>query len=256
MHKNNSLHRKISRRQFNRRLLQVAAGSLLALYLPGFSAFAQSTAPSSGTRLKIGIIGSGRIGGAIGKRWAEAGHEILFSSRNPDELADLVAEAGPNTRAGYPQDAASFGDVILIAVPYGALPQVGTDHGVLMAGKIVIDCANPRADRDGPMADVAIEKGTGVASAEYFPGTRLVRAFNAVSFTMVEDEAHREGELIGIPVAGDDAEAVAVTEQLVRDAGFEPVLVGGLETARRFDRGTDVYVRGMTAAELRAALDL
>ncbi len=206
--------------------------------------------------LRIGIIGSGQIGGAIGKRWAEAGHQILFSSRNPDELAPLVAQAGPNARAGSVAEAVAFGDILLIAVPYGALPQVGADYAAAMAGKIVIDCANPRADRDGPMADAAIAKGTGIASAEYFPGTRLVRAFNAVSFAMVENEHHREGERIGIPVAGDDAEAVAVTERLVRDAGFDPVVVGPLSSARRFDRGTDVYVRGMTAAQLRQALGL
>ncbi len=157
--------------------------------------------------MRIGIIGSGQIGGAVGKRWAEAGHQILFSSRNPDELAPLVAEAGPNAHAGT-------------------------------------------------VADEAVAKGTGVASAEFFPGTRLVRAFNAVSFTMVEEQHHREGALIGIPVAGDDAEAVAITERLVRDAGFDPVFVGPLSSARRFDRGTDVYVRGMTAAELRQALNL
>ena len=136
------------------------------------------------------------------------------------------------------------------------MPQVGSDNSQYMHGKVVIDCGNPRADKYGPMADEAIAKGTGVASAEFFPGTRLVRAFNAVSFSMVEDQHHREGALIGIPVAGDDAEAVAITERLVRDAGFDPVYVGALSGGRRFDRGTDVYVRGMTAAELRQALNL
>src|SRR5690606_42107572 len=123
------------------------------------SAFAQTGArSSSAAALRIGIIGSGRIGGAIGLRWAEAGHQIMFSSRNPDELAGLVAAAGDNASSGYPQDAASFGDVILLAVPYGAMPQVGANYAGLMAGKIVIDCTNPRADRDGPMADDAIRQ--------------------------------------------------------------------------------------------------
>lgn len=237
-----------TRRQFNQMLLSAAVATTV-FGLPGITARAQEP-------LRIGIIGSGQIGGAVGKRWAEAGHQILFSSRNPDELVPLVAEAGPNTRAGTVAEAAQFGDVVLIAVPYGAMPQVGSDNSQYLQGKVVIDCANPRADRDGPMADEAIAKGTGVASAEFFPGTRLVRAFNAVSFAMVEEQHHREGELIGIPVAGDDAEAVAITERLVRDAGFDPVFVGPLASARRFDRGTDVYVRGMTAAELRRALNL
>lgn len=236
----------LSRRTFNTLLL---AGTALGV-LPGL----RTRVANAQEPLRIGIIGSGQIGGAVGKRWAEAGHQVLFSSRNPDELAPLVAEAGPNARAGSVAEAVQFGDIVLVAVPYGAMPQVGADNAATLRGKIVIDCTNPRADRDGPMADEAIAKGTGVASAEYFPGTRLVRAFNAVSFTMVENEHHREGERIGIPVAGDDAEAVAITERLVRDAGFDPVLVGPLSSARRFDRGTEVYVRGMTAVQLRQAL--
>lgn len=240
-----------TRREFLAQSALWSAGLAASGLLRAPLAFGQTPAP-----LRIGIIGSGNIGGSVGLRWAEAGHEILFASRNPDELGDLVRQAGPRARAGYPNEAAEFGPVVLLAVPYGAMPQIGQDYASLMQGKIVIDCGNPRADRDGPMADDAIARGTGIASAGYFPGVRLVRAFNAVSYTMVRDEAHRAGELIGIPVAGDDPEAVAVTEQLVRDAGFDPVVVGGLARAREFDRGTAVYVRGMTAAQLREALGL
>ena len=141
-------------------------------------------------------------------------------------------------------------------MPYGALPQIGRDYAAALAGKIVIDCGNPRADRDGPMANDAIARGTGIASAEYLPGTRLVRAFNAISSAEVSGEAHRSGELIGVPIAGDDEEAVRTVVQLVRDVGFDPVIVGGLQRAREFDRGTEVYVRGLTAVELQAALNL
>lgn len=240
-----------SRRRFSKQLTASVMGIGLAPMIFSASARAQTSSP-----LKIGIIGSGRIGGAVGLRWAEAGHEILFSSRNPDGLSDLVSRAGSKARAGYPQEAAEFGDIVFVAVPYAALPQVGRDYSSLMQGKIVIECGNPVEDRDGPMAADAIARGTGVASAEFLPGVRLVRAFNAVSFVAVNREAHRQGELIGIPVAGDDAEAVAVASQLVSDAGFDPVVVGGLARAREFDRGTEVYVKGMTARELRAALNL
>ena len=125
-----------------------------------------------------------------------------------------------------------------------------------MRGKIVIECGNPVPERDGPMADEAIAKGTGVASAEFLPGVRLVRAFNAISFIAVNREAHRDGELIGIPIAGDDAEAVAVATRLVVDSGFDPVFVGGLDRARDFDRGTNVYVKGMTASQIRETLGI
>jgi predicted dinucleotide-binding enzyme len=239
----------MSFRQFNR--LTLWAGALLAAFLAGSPAQAQTDDP-----LRIGFIGAGRMGGAVGLRLAEAGHEIFFSSRNPDELTDLVAQAGGNAEAGTPAEAAEFGEVVIIAVPYGALPQVAEDYGPLMQGKVVIDMGNPREDRDGPMAVDALRKGTGVASAEYLPGVRLVRTFSAISFVMVREQAHREGELIGVPIAGDDAEAVAIAERLVRDAGFDPVVVGPLASAQRFDAGTDVYVRGMTARELREALDL
>jgi predicted dinucleotide-binding enzyme len=212
--------------------------------------------PQTPKPMRIGIIGSGRQGGAIGWQWARAGHEILFSSRNPDNLKDLVAKAGPKARAGTPAEAATFGDVVLIAVPYGALPQVGRDYAPLMKGKIVIDVGNPREDRDGPMAKEALAKGTGVASAEYLPGVRLVRALNALSFVQVEREAHRPGEKLGVPIAGDDKEAVDVVAQLVRDAGFDPVIVGSLSRAREFDAGTPVYVKGLTAAQIRTILKL
>lgn len=242
-----------SRRDFVRKAGSAATGLVLAPYLlPGRLAAA---GPIRGT-LRIGIIGSGNMGGAVGLQWARAGHEILFSSRNPTDLNELVGAAGPRAQAGYPSDAASFGEVVFIAVPYGALPDVGRENASLMQGKVVIDCGNPRADRDGPMADDAIARGTGVASAEYLPGVRLVRAFNALSFQQVEREAHREGEKIGIPIAADDPEAIQITSDLVVDAGFDPVVVGGLERAREFDRGTPVYVRGMTAAQLREALGL
>jgi len=241
---------RITRRDFVKVGAGAAGVGLASSVLPdGLAALAR------GSR-RIGIIGSGAMGGATGIQLARAGHEILFSSRNPQELTELVGAAGSRTRAGYPQEAATFGDVVLIAVPYGALPQVGRDYAPLMAGKIVIDCGNPRADRDGPMADDAIARGTGVASAEYLPGVRLVRAFNCMSAQQMEREAHRPDPKIGVPIAADDAEAVRVTAELVVDCGFDPVIVGNLSRAREFDRGTPVYVRGFTAAQLREALRL
>ncbi len=241
-----------SRRDFLRAATATMTGLVLApALLP--RGFGLAARPQG---MRIGIIGAGRIGGAVGLQWARAGHEILFSSRNPGELVELVERAGPRTRAGFPAEAAEFGDVVLVAVPYAALPQVGRDYAPRMQGKVVIDCGNPYPDRDGPMAAEALAKGTGVASAEYLPGVRLVRAFNAINYRFVESEAHRAGEKVGIPIAGDDPEAVRIASGLVADAGFDPVVVGGLDRAREFDQGTSVYVTNMTAAELREALGL
>src|SRR5450631_2179712 len=118
-------------------------GSLVAGIAMGFAAalrpwhvFAQSTGDA---KLRIGIIGSGHIGGTIGGLWVKAGHPVLFSSRHPEELKDLIAGLGPLARAGTVEQAIDFGEAIFIAVPYGALPQLGEDYGAALKGKIVLD---------------------------------------------------------------------------------------------------------------------
>jgi 8-hydroxy-5-deazaflavin:NADPH oxidoreductase len=205
--------------------------------------------------LKIGIIGTGNIGGALAKHWAKAGHEIIIASRHPEALEGLAKSLGPKVRAGTPKEAAAFGDVILVSIPYAATPQLGRDLQSELKGKIVLDTGNPYPNRDGPMADDARKRGTGVASAEFLPGTKLVRAFNAIKYTDLTNEANHPGAKYGIPLAGDDPEAMRVAQRLVRDAGFDPVVVGGLARAKDFDVGTPVYVKLLTAAELRKALN-
>jgi predicted dinucleotide-binding enzyme len=159
-------------------------------------------------------------------------------------------------KVGTPKEAAAFGDVVMLAVPYGALPQVGRDYAAELKGKVVMDAGNPYPSRDGEMAVRDRERGTGVAVAEYLPGVRLVRAFNAINAAPLASEAFRKPERIGIPLASDDAAAMKIASQLVTDAGFDPVPVGKLVRAREFDYGTPVYVRGYTAAELRKILKI
>jgi len=205
---------------------------------------------------KIGIIGAGKIGGTLAELWVKAGHEVLISSRHPDELQGLAKSLGPKARVGTPKEAATFGEVVLVSVPYAALPQIGKDLRNELKGKVVIDTGNPYPERDGEMAVEARRKGTGVASAEFLPGVRLARAFNAISYRNLRSEAHRAGEPIAIPIAADDEQALAVASQLVKDAGFEPVVVGPLSKARSFDVGSPVYVQLLTARELKARLGL
>jgi predicted dinucleotide-binding enzyme len=206
--------------------------------------------------LKIGIIGTGEIGGTLARLWVAAGHEVLISSRHPDRLKALAASLGPRAHVGTPREAAVFGEVVLVSVPYGALPEVGRDLKAELAGKVVLDTCNPYPSRDGEMAVEARKVSTGVADPQFLPGVRLVRAFNAINSGDLASEAHRKGEPIAIPLAGDDAQALAVAERLVRDAGFAPVVVGPLSRAREFDVGTPVYTRLMTAPQLRQALGL
>src|SRR5256886_5139990 len=217
--------------------------------LPGSARAAEAPA-------RIGIIGTGKIGGTLAELWVKAGHEVLISSRHPDELQGLARTLGPKARVGTPKEAAVFGEVVLISVPYGALPQVGKDLQNELKGKVVLDTGNPYPERDGEMAVEARRKGTGVASAEFLPGVRLARAFNAISYRNLRSEAHRTGELVGIPIAADNPRALDVAARLVRDAGFEPVVVRPLAQAKMFDVGSPVHTQLLTARELRARLGM
>ena len=238
-------------RKFLAKRLAIVATVALAAHA-GMS----GAAPAGGAPLKIGIIGAGHIGGTLARLWVAAGHEVLISSRHPEELRPLAQALGPKASVGTPREAAMFGEVVLVSIPYGALPQIGRDLKAELAGKIVLDTGNPYPQRDGDMALEARRVGTGVASPRYLPGVRLVRAFNAINSSDLASEAHRAGLPIAIPLAGDDPEALDVAQRLVREAGFEPVVVGPLSRAREFDVGTPVYTRLMTAPQLSQALGL
>lgn len=209
---------------------------------------------SQSDTLRIGIIGTGNIGGALARHWAAAGHELVISSRNPDELEPLAEELGPSVRTGTPREAAAFGDVVLVSVPYAAMPQIGRDFAAELAGKIVLDTGNPIEGRDGDIVAESLQKGSGIASAELLPGTRLVRAFNCIPAQSLANQANREPARIAIPLAGDDEEALRTAERLVDEAGFDGVVVGGLETARYFDLGQPLALGDASADELREAI--
>jgi predicted dinucleotide-binding enzyme len=238
-----------TRRALLRAFFLTAVAGLLGL-APGTA----PTASAQNAPLKIGIIGTGRIGSALARHWVAAGHEVLMSSRHPDELKPLAAELGAKARVGTPREAAAFGEVVLVSVPYSAMPQIGSDYAAELDGKIVLDTSNPVERRDGPMAADALKKGSGVASAEFLAGTRVVRAFNCIPAASLANEGNRKPERIAIPIAGDDAEAIAVAKRLIDEAGFDSVVVGDLESARRFDLGQPLASRLMTAAELERAV--
>ena len=232
--------------QSRREILGAIGATALLIGLP-FTApvvFAQNAKP------KIGLIGSGNVGGALGRSWARAGYDVMFSSRNLDDNRALAAEIGSRAQAGTPQEAAAFGDVVLLAVPYGALPALGATLGDSLRGKVVLNASNPFPDRDGEIATEAREKGAGLMSAELLPGARIVRAFNAIGAARM-GSAYEEPGRIGMPIASDDSEAIEIASQLIRDLGYEPVLVGGLAMGRYLLPGTPLAGEH-TPDELRA----
>ncbi len=208
-------------------------------------------AQSSSAPLKIGIIGTGRIGGALAGYWVKAGHEVMISSDHPQNLQALAARLGPRARVGTPREAAAFGTVILVSVPYRAMPELGATVSKELAGKVILDTSNPFPGRDGAMAAAAEKKGAGIATAEYLHNRRVVRAFNCIPAATLATESHRQPERIAIPIGGDDPAAVRIAAQLVRETGFDPVVVGSLAATRRFDLGQPLASGDLTAAELR-----
>ena len=239
------------------RLLTITAVLLGIGSLPN-DVFAQAS-KSSGT--KIGVIGSGNIGSTVGRLWVKAGHQVLFSSRNPENLKQLVDSLGSLARAGTVRDALTFGDAALLAVPYGAYPQIGKDYAQELAGKIVLDAGNAVPSRDGEISKEALELGIGLTSAKYLPKARIVRAFNTLSYLVLANNAHRAGERMAIPIAGDDKEALAMASKLIQDAGFDPVIIGSLRERevvrprRTFVRSTDHRQGDAVASEETSIAD-
>jgi hypothetical protein len=203
--------------------------------------------------VRIGIVGAGMIGATLAKLWVDAGHEVRLASRHPEELQPLVGSLGERASAGTPADAAKSGEVVMLTIPLGAVPGLAPELAPLLAGKVVLDTGNAYENRDGAAARQAAAHPRGSAgwAAEMFPGARWVKAFNTVYFKTLEREAHRKGNLVGIPLAGDDRDALETAAALTRDAGFDPVIIGPLERGREFEPGTAPYNTGVSGRQLR-----
>lgn len=220
-------------REFYRRdFLKAAAGAAVAL-----SPILARIAAAADAGIKIGVIGSGHVGSAIGKVWANAGHPVMFASRNLDHDKQLAAGIGANAGAGTPAEAAAFGEVLLLAVPYGALPELGKALAPAIKGKVIIDACNPFPNRDGEIANRARDEGVGKVSSELLPDARIVRAFNAIGAADM-GAAHQQPGKVGMPIASDDKQAIEIASRLILEVGYVPVLVGGLDRGRYLMPGT------------------
>lgn len=237
----------LSRRSTLRLLASLAA-------LPTLAALNRARAQTS-SPLRIGVIGAGSMGGAVGREWVRAGHEVMFSSRNPDQLQAMARQAGPRASVGLPIEAARFGTVLLFTVPYAALPQLASDLRSELQGKIVLDACNPPGD-DSELSRRAYAEGVAVTTARLLTGARVARAFSSVDGTQVAVSARRSTDKLGVSVASDDADALAMAQRLVRDAGCEPVVTGGLASATSFQRGGPGFRNHLDAQALRVVLGL
>ena len=203
--------------------------------------------------MNIGIIGAGHIGATLGRHFAKSRHKVgLSNSRGPGSLTALVTSIGPNASAMTVPEAAKFGDVVVLAVPWRTPEALPSPE--LVAGKIVIDAMNPYA-ADGEV--IALGKRTSSEEvARRLPGARLVKAFNTMYYHTLATEARPAGpERLAIFVAGDDAEAKAIVSRLIDEIGFAPVDTGSLaEGGRKQQPGSAIYNRPMNERQARKVM--
>jgi 8-hydroxy-5-deazaflavin:NADPH oxidoreductase len=206
--------------------------------------------------MRIGIIGAGHIGGTLARLFVDAGHEVAVSnSRGPETLASLVQELGARARATTAADAARFGDVVVVSVPFGRYRELPTEAVV---GKIVIDTNNYYPQRDGHFEELDSDRTTSSELLQtHLPGARVVKAFNAIQWMRLRDDGRPAGdpERLGIPISGDDDEAKQTVAALIDQIGFDPVDAGTLaKGGRKHQTGAPAYTQGLPTAELRARL--
>ncbi|BCK74792.1 hypothetical protein EDC15_11019 [Acetobacter aceti NBRC 14818] len=204
----------------------------------------------------IGIIGAGHVASTLGGLWIKAGYQVMFSAQNIRNAKELAASLGPNASAGTPEEAARFGTVVLLAVPYRAIPDVGQKLAPLLQGKTVLDATNFYPFRDGSIASIADRDGAGLTTQRYFPGAHIVRGFSSIDMSVLASEAGREPPRLAIPVAGDDAISVQRVEDLVKAAGFDPVVTGPLSSSVLFQPGHPGFEMQTDAAGLKSGLGL
>lgn len=183
--------------------------------------------------MRIGILGSGLMGGKLGTIFAQAGHEVIFSyAQSEQKLKKLAREAGGKARAGTPREAAQEADAVLLAVHWLRLDDVLKQAGDL-SGKVVLSCSLPMNEQN---TELVVGRTSSAAEelAKKIPKARVVCAFNTVPSEVFFGvyEARRKAARPSLVYCGDDQRAKEVAAELIRDAGFEPVDAGPLRIAR------------------------
>lgn len=205
---------------------------------------------------KIGIIGSGNIGGTLGTHLSKAGYEVMFSSRHPEKLEELANKA--NAEYGTVTDAAAYGDMLLFAFPYGKLEEIA---GLIRPqdNKLIIDINNYFPGRDGTEIGNILQNNGWRQSqytAKFFPEATIVKAFNTIYYAVLRDKAFKKpGKRIAIPVAGDQVEAKKEAQGIIDELGYDSVDIGFLEDTKILEPGQLLFTAELDKEGMMKVID-
>jgi 8-hydroxy-5-deazaflavin:NADPH oxidoreductase len=208
------------------------------------------------TGVRIGIIGSGNIGATAARLFVDAGHEVaIANSRGPETLGEIVDGLGPRGHAADAADAAAFGELVLVAIPFGRYRELPREP---LAGKTVMDAMNYYPQRDGNFPDLDADTTTSSELlAAHLSGARVVKAFNSMYWKTLRDGGKQgpRGERLALFIAGDDADVKDQVTTLIGELGFAAVDTGGLaDGGRRQQPGSPLISQDVTATEAEEAL--
>lgn len=192
--------------------------------------------------MKLGIIGAGNMGKALGKLAAKAGYEVLYAAQTEASAKAAAESTAHGARFGSVREAVAFGDLVLLAVPFGAVEAVLGDVTTSLAGKILIDLTNPLAP-DFMSLTLGFETSAGEEIAKLAPGARVVKAFNTVFAQVLNDGPRISGEKVTVFFAGDDAAAKGTVERFIQELGFDAVHAGPLRNARYLEPATELLIQ-------------
>jgi len=208
--------------------------------------------------MRIAIIGSGDIGGTLGTHWDKAGHEVMFTSRHPEKLDHIKRQTSDGASIISIKEAFEASvDVYLLATPFKALPELAELYAGEYANTVVLDATNPYPERDGEMAQ-EIRDGNQNSSefvAKIFSTAITAKAFNTIHAQHLKERAFQDGAY-AVPYAAQDNHSKQITEQLIRDIGFEPVFVGDLAATDSMEVDHKVYGKSVDGKKLRQLLEL
>ncbi|NKB45817.1 MAG: F420-dependent NADP oxidoreductase [Alphaproteobacteria bacterium] len=190
----------------------------------------------------IAVIGTGRMGGAIGGRLASLGHTVVYGSRSPDseETVALVEKTGDGATAASPSEAAAAADIIVFAVPWAGAEEAVNSLGTV-DGKTIIDVTNALSFGAHGLMEMASDTSSGESIQKWLPGSTVVKAFNTVGFHVIANPDAAGGP-VSVPIVGDDADTKTAVADLVQTFGFETIDVGPLVHARALEMMSMIYI--------------